>query len=185
MNQRTVAWGLLAGMALLVIAASCKESSTPPARSAASSGSNSTYVDEAVKRIREEAEAERAIRRAEFQRDRTAIIAQVKRLTADGKWQQASDLAGLYSFLHDPELDALEKKADDKLTSIREAQRKTEARKRGVSVGMSKEQVLESSWGKPQSVNTTTTAHGVREQWVYGNRNYLYFTDGTLTSIQH
>lgn len=24
-----------------------------------------------------------------------------------------------------------------------------------------------------------------REQWVYGNGNYLYFEDGTLTSIQN
>lgn len=57
--------------------------------------------------------------------------------------------------------------------------------KGGVKIGMTKEQVLKSNWGKPESVNATTNAGGVREQWVYGGRNYLYFTNGILTSIQN
>lgn len=57
--------------------------------------------------------------------------------------------------------------------------------KGGVKIGMTKEQVLKSNWGKPESVNTTTNAGGVREQWVYGGRNYLYFTNGVLTGIQN
>jgi TPR repeat protein len=57
--------------------------------------------------------------------------------------------------------------------------------KGGVSVGMSKAEVLASSWGKPQSVNTTTTRAGKREQWVYGGNNYLYFEDGVLEVIQN
>lgn len=62
---------------------------------------------------------------------------------------------------------------------------KREAKKRGVTVGMTAEQVIGSNWGKPSSVNTTTTAYGRREQWVYGTSgNYLYFDNGTLTSIQ-
>jgi hypothetical protein len=61
------------------------------------------------------------------------------------------------------------------------AKRKTE----GVSIGMTKDEVLGSSWGKPESVNKTTNAYGVREQWVYGGRNYLYFKDGILESIQN
>lgn len=55
----------------------------------------------------------------------------------------------------------------------------------GVSIGMTKADVLASSWGKPQSINTTTNAYGVREQWVYGGRNYLYFKNGILESIQN
>ena len=56
----------------------------------------------------------------------------------------------------------------------------------GVRVGMTAEQVLkETSWGKPRSINRTTNAHGTREQWVYGYPNYLYFTNGVLTSIQN
>jgi hypothetical protein len=62
---------------------------------------------------------------------------------------------------------------------------KAKKRSEGVSIGMSRADVLASSWGKPQSVNTTTNAYGVREQWVYGDRNYLYFKDGVLESIQH
>lgn len=57
--------------------------------------------------------------------------------------------------------------------------------KTGVIVGMSKAEVLASSWGKPQSINTTTTRAGKREQWVYGGNNYLYFEDGVLEVIQN
>lgn len=58
-------------------------------------------------------------------------------------------------------------------------------RKEGVSIGMTAERVRLSMWGKPQRINTTTNAYGVREQWVYGGGNYLYFQDGILTSIQN
>jgi hypothetical protein len=58
-------------------------------------------------------------------------------------------------------------------------------RSQGVQIGMSKDDVLASSWGRPSSINTTTTARGTREQWVYGGRNYLYFENGTLTAIQN
>jgi len=57
--------------------------------------------------------------------------------------------------------------------------------KGGVRIGFSKEDVLKSNWGKPESVNKTTTANGVREQWVYSGGNYLYFINGILTSIQN
>lgn len=51
---------------------------------------------------------------------------------------------------------------------------------------MTKEDVLQSSWGRPESINTTTTSNGTREQWVYrGLRNYLYFENGVLTAIQN
>lgn len=51
-------------------------------------------------------------------------------------------------------------------------------------IGMSKNEVKNSSWGSPQKVNTTTNKYGTSEQWVYGNGKYLYFNDGILTSIQ-
>lgn len=50
---------------------------------------------------------------------------------------------------------------------------------------MTKQDVLDSSWGAPKKINTTTTQYGVHEQWVYGGGNYLYFDDGILTSIQN
>lgn len=56
----------------------------------------------------------------------------------------------------------------------------------GARIGMTMNQVLnKTSWGEPQSVNRTTTRYGVREQWVYGNGNYLYFENGKLTAIQN
>jgi hypothetical protein len=58
-------------------------------------------------------------------------------------------------------------------------------RRSGASIGMSKEEALASSWGRPESVNRTTNAYGTREQWVYGGGNYLYFENGVLTSIQN
>ena len=65
-----------------------------------------------------------------------------------------------------------------------EAERK-QKRSQGVRIGMSKEDVLASSWGRPEKINTTTNVYGTREQWVYGGGNYLYFENGVLTSIQN
>lgn len=60
-------------------------------------------------------------------------------------------------------------------------QRKSE----GIYLGMTRTEVIQSSWGKPLHVNRTTNASGTNEQWVYGGRNYLYFQDGILTTIQN
>lgn len=69
-----------------------------------------------------------------------------------------------------------------------EANRKAELvkwKKQGVSIGMSAERVLLSSWGKPEKINRTINQFGEREQWVYDGGSYLYFKDGVLTSIQN
>lgn len=55
---------------------------------------------------------------------------------------------------------------------------------RGVTIGMTKEDVLLSSWGTPSNIKKTVNAYGTSEQWVYDNYNYLYFDNGILTSIQ-
>ena len=56
----------------------------------------------------------------------------------------------------------------------------------GVRIGMTSNQVInQTSWGRPSSVNRTTTSAGTREQWVYGSRTYLYFTNSILTAIQN
>lgn len=65
------------------------------------------------------------------------------------------------------------------------AEEKKLRKSKGVSIGMTQADVLASSWGKPKYINRTTTPLRSREQWVYGNGNYLYFEDGTLTSIQN
>ncbi|MFD4706106.1 hypothetical protein ACFWM3_14730 [Gottfriedia sp. NPDC058432] len=51
-------------------------------------------------------------------------------------------------------------------------------------IGMTKEKVIQLSWGKPYDINKTTNAYGVTEQWVYDGNKYLYFQDGILETIQ-
>lgn len=80
---------------------------------------------------------------------------------------------------------AVEIAKEKKAALAAEKARLAKARKEGVSIGMSTTEVLESSWGKPKSVNRSTNAYGTREQWVYGGNNYLYFKNGVLTSIQN
>lgn len=53
-----------------------------------------------------------------------------------------------------------------------------------VMIGMTAEQ-CRASWGRPRDINRSTGTWGVHEQWCYGGRNYLYFEDGILTSIQN
>lgn len=57
-----------------------------------------------------------------------------------------------------------------------------------VMVGMTKDQVLK-SWGGPQTINTTFTKDGIRqEEWIFEDwespavvrHRYLYFEEGTL-----
>lgn len=64
------------------------------------------------------------------------------------------------------------------------AREKAARKAAGVSIGMSQEDVLASSWGRPMRINRDTTARGVREQWVYSNGGYLYFENGILRTIQ-
>ena len=52
------------------------------------------------------------------------------------------------------------------------------------SIGMTAEEVRNSTWGKPEDINRTTTAYGVHEQWVYSNYRYIYFDNGIVTAIQ-
>ncbi len=61
----------------------------------------------------------------------------------------------------------------------------TKRKQEGVLLGMTQEEVLQSSWGKPKDINKTITDYGTREQWVYANYNYLYFEDGILVTIQN
>lgn len=66
-----------------------------------------------------------------------------------------------------------------------EQERAARAKRPGARLGMSPSDVIErTNWGRPVTVNRTTTASGVREQWVYSSKHYLYFTNGVLTAIQ-
>ena len=55
-------------------------------------------------------------------------------------------------------------------------------------IGMSKSEAEKTTWGYPDTANTTKTATNEFEQWVYrGYRStrYLHFTNGKLTSISN
>lgn len=75
-------------------------------------------------------------------------------------------------------------KRDRRNRALFEASERARKKREGVSIGMSAEDVLASSWGRPEKVNRTTTAMGTREQWVYDS-GYLYFTNGRLTAVQN
>ena len=85
--------------------------------------------------------------------------------------------------------DIIEKRyaeAERKAEIQKQAKRDAFARRPGVKIGMTPEEVVEkTNWGRPQKKNRTTTTRGTSEQWVYGNGNYLYFENGRLTAIQN
>lgn len=54
-----------------------------------------------------------------------------------------------------------------------------------LEIGMTEDDVVRNCWGRPERVNTTVTARGRREQWVYGRQRYLYFENGRLTAMQY
>ena len=60
----------------------------------------------------------------------------------------------------------------------------TEISKLSPSIGMTADEVRESTWGEPIKINKTTTEYGVDEQWVYDDYKYIYLEDGIVTAIQ-
>jgi hypothetical protein len=148
--------------------------------------------------------------RADFAARRSAILDELKTLVAAKKWDAASLEASRWRAVRDPEIAAIEATVDAEKEKIykaaqveknrialaerlaqekldREAERANRAwrKKQGVRVGMTQEEVLMSSWGKPQSINSTTYSFGVHEQWVYPGFQYLYFENGKLTAISN
>lgn len=98
--------------------------------------------------------------------------------------------------LHQQELDQIKAREDRLLQEQKEEQEyyqvlvrkygKTNAKliKEGeVRIGFTKEMCIE-AWGEPEYINTTTTADGKTEQWVYGWFSYLYFKGNKLIAIQ-
>lgn len=77
------------------------------------------------------------------------------------------------------------KESPYKVTLAEEMAARRRDKKGGAIIGMSKDEVVASSWGKPVRVNRTTTGSGVHEQWVYDSKNLLYFDNGVLTAIQN
>lgn len=60
----------------------------------------------------------------------------------------------------------------------------TEISKTKPSIGMTAEEVRNSTWGEPNKINKTTTKYGTSEQWVYGGGKYVYLDDGVVSAIQ-
>lgn len=89
---------------------------------------------------------------------------------------------------HKDNMEQLEKEREIEKAERRESNERNrliqEKASRGVTIGMTKEDVLLSSWGAPSNIKKTVNAYGTSEQWVYDNYNYLYFDNGILTSIQ-
>lgn len=50
-------------------------------------------------------------------------------------------------------------------------------------IGMTSEMAID-SWGEPKDINRTVTNYGTNEQWVYSDKNLLYFKNGKLTAWQ-
>ena len=52
------------------------------------------------------------------------------------------------------------------------------------SIGMTADEVRNSTWKNPEKVNQTITLNGKHEQWVYSGDKYVYFDNGVVTAIQ-
>lgn len=50
-------------------------------------------------------------------------------------------------------------------------------------LGMTTNEVENSAWGKPDTINKTTYAWGTTEQWCYSDNKYVYFDNGIVTAI--
>lgn len=53
------------------------------------------------------------------------------------------------------------------------------------TIGMTKSEVLDTTWGNPDDRNITETEYGDVEQWVYYDLGYVYFTNGVCDGIQY
>jgi hypothetical protein len=122
------------------------------------------------------------------QRHYFGIVNDQKQTPADRLWalevlmQHHPEKAKGYEKLH-AQLLAQREQAEKVAKRKADAEDAARRKKEGVSIGMSKREVLMSSWGKPRGVNTTVYPGGTREQWVYDG-GYLYFRDDVLVSIQ-
>lgn len=118
----------------------------------------------------------------------TGVLKEAQDLVKAGDENMAAaTLSPCIPISKDPALTDMVKKVEaSRMVKVVKATKEEAARKKkaGVSIGMSKDDVLASSWGKPRKINTTTTARGSREQWVYDG-GYLYFDGDTLTTIQN
>ncbi len=55
--------------------------------------------------------------------------------------------------------------------------------KRDVAMGMTTDEVLQSTWGAPSNKRVSTTSNGTKEVWTYPGNRSLYFYNGKVTRI--
>jgi hypothetical protein len=82
----------------------------------------------------------------------------------------------------------MKERYENRIDEIRNKQKEQDSftfdAKKSPAIGMDSESIKQSSWGKPNKVNSTVTQYGTIEQWVYDNRGYIYFEDGKVSAIQ-
>jgi hypothetical protein len=199
------AWGRLSGgvqiaviVVLLLAVGSCMWKADREDKARAARDAQQRAEAAAVEQRRREAELAEVTARLERQRvkctaERAAILAESRAALARGALDGAADAvrpcveslpddAGFKAAMQTAE-QALDRRATQRAAALA-ASEKARKRREGVSIGMSQEDVLASSWGKPRKINRTTNAYGTDEQWVYDG-GYLYFHNGVLRTIQN
>lgn len=117
-------------------------------------------------------------------RERAALKAQLAREKAEREERDAETERKRLEAIRRAAQENAEKERK-RLEAIRRAAQERREAMPPPRIGMTKAQVInQTSWGRAYDVHRTTTASGTREQWVYGNRRYLYFDNGVLTAIQ-
>jgi hypothetical protein len=71
------------------------------------------------------------------------------------------------------------------VTDVDPARAAAECKRRGnPRVGMTRNQVEATCWGKPDRVDRRETARGVTERYVYGKSRFVLLHNGIVTSVQ-
>lgn len=113
-------------------------------------------------------------------------LQQAEEMYNSGNYYEASQfLQGVFEdFQYKVSMDfsKVQSKISKKIESAIASEKRQNAK--SPSIGMSEEQVKESTWGYPLYINRTTTAYGNSEQWVYSRYRYIYLDNGKVTAIQ-
>ena len=182
----------IASVATVALVAFCQRQTDAPhvptkSAAATSAAASQPADDQLIAEYNARREKEQADRNAAFAKNKTKVMAQIQRALAAGDSAKAYKLVVDAGATNDPDFKKLSDRARTRFDADQTKIAKAEARKQGVTIGMTKEQVLGSSWGKPSSVNRSIYAFGTHEQWVYDryHNGYLYFENDVLTSIQN
>lgn len=88
----------------------------------------------------------------------------------------------IFCMLHENPVDAIAKAKQNEMEAQKESERISKLP--SPRIGMTKKQAQKTNWGLPSKINYTITNDAKREQWVFGDGYYLYFTNGRLTAMQ-